>query len=112
MHIPHNALIDRSPQSVRAAQSVVPSGNRRRILGAFGDAIGGLTAILYLIYVIAMIVPSIAVAVRRLHDTDKSGALFLLLLVPFIGSIILFVFYLSDEDRTANRSGPSPKYQA
>ena len=82
------------------------------ILSVFGDTIAGLGAFLYLVYIIGMIVPSVAVAVRRLHDTDKSGALFLLLLLPLIGSIILLVFYLIDGDRTANRYGPSPKYTA
>ncbi len=82
------------------------------ILGQISDTIAGLGAFLYLAYIVGMIVPSIAVAVRRLHDTDKSGALFLLLLLPLIGSIILLVFYLIDGDRTANRYGPSPKYTA
>jgi uncharacterized membrane protein YhaH (DUF805 family) len=66
----------------------------------------------YLAYVIGMIVPSIAVTFRRLHDTNKSGAMLFLWLLPLIGSIILFVFYLIDGDRTENRYGPSPKYQA
>ena len=82
------------------------------IFGAFSDTIGGLGVLVYLAYIIGMILPSRSVAVRRLHDTDKSGALFLLFLLPIIGSIILLVFYLIDGDRTANRYGPSPKYTA
>jgi uncharacterized membrane protein YhaH (DUF805 family) len=91
---------------------IVALGIVTSILGSFSDAFTGLGVVVYLGYVIGMIVPSIAVIFRRLHDTDKSGAMLFLLLLPFIGSIILFVFYVIDGDRAANRYGPSPKYQA
>lgn len=48
--------------------------------------------VLYFLYWIALLVPSIAVGVRRLHDTDKSGWFMLLGLIPFVGGIILIVF--------------------
>ncbi len=91
---------------------IVALGIVTSILGSFSDAFTGLGVVVYLAYVIGMIVPSIAVTFRRLHDTNKSGAMLFLWLLPLIGSIILFVFYLIDGDRTENRYGPSPKYQA
>ena len=60
----------------------------------------------------AVIIPGLAVAVRRLHDTNKSGWLILLGLIPLIGVIILLVFYFTDGDRGMNNYGPSPKYMA
>jgi uncharacterized membrane protein YhaH (DUF805 family) len=82
------------------------------VLGSTNEALSGIGALLYLGFVIGMIVPSLAVIVRRLHDTNKSGATFLLFLIPLVGSIILLVFYATDGNRTANKYGPSPKYIA
>lgn len=67
--------------------------------------------ILTLAYSLAMIVPSIAVVVRRLHDTDKSGWWFLISFVPF-GNIVLLVFMCLDGNPMPNAWGPSPKYAA
>ena len=53
---------------------------------------------------------AISLAVRRLHDSGKSGFFLLLGLIPFIGAIILFVFYCQDSERGANKWGPSSKY--
>jgi uncharacterized membrane protein YhaH (DUF805 family) len=52
--------------------------------------------------------PSFAVSVRRLHDSDKSGWWILLSAVPF-GALVLFIFYLLDGTRGPNRFGPDPK---
>ena len=64
---------------------------------------------LSLIYDLAVLIPSLAVAVRRLHDTDKSGWWLLIALVPFIGSIILLVFLCTDGTPGDNQFGPNPK---
>ena len=61
-----------------------------------------------LIYTAGIIVPSLAVSVRRLHDTDRSGWWLLLGLIPF-GGIILLIFYLLDGTPGTNRYGPDPK---
>ena len=58
--------------------------------------------VLYFLYAIAVIVPNIAVGIRRLHDTDKSGWFLLISLVPIIGGIILLVFFA-----TAGTDGPN-----
>ena len=63
------------------------------------------------IWFIALLLPNIAVAVRRLHDTGKSGWWLLLHLVCCIGSIILFIWYLLPSNRGENRFGPDPLQQ-
>jgi uncharacterized membrane protein YhaH (DUF805 family) len=64
-----------------------------------------LFAILGFVYALAVLVPSIAVGVRRLHDTDKSGWFLLLGLIPCVGIIILIVFFATEGTRGPNRFG-------
>jgi uncharacterized membrane protein YhaH (DUF805 family) len=71
--------------------------------------ISGIFLILYFLYGIAMIVPSIAVAIRRLHDTDKSGWFLLIGLIPLVGAIILLVFYALEGNNGQNMYGPGPE---
>jgi uncharacterized membrane protein YhaH (DUF805 family) len=59
---------------------------------------------------LALLLPTLAVSVRRLHDTDRSGWCLLFALIPLIGSIVLIAFLVQDSDRD-NRFGQSPKYQ-
>lgn len=66
--------------------------------------------ILVCIYSLAIIIPSIAVAVRRLHDTGKSGWLYLLVLIPYLGGLVIFVFMLL-ESAPDNKYGPNPNKQ-
>ncbi|ARA94738.1 DUF805 domain-containing protein [Rhodothermaceae bacterium RA] len=61
------------------------------------------------LFVLAHALPSLAVTVRRLHDTDRSGWWVLLGLIPIIGSLILLIFTLQDGTPGANRYGPDPK---
>ncbi|MEP1229809.1 MAG: DUF805 domain-containing protein [Litorimonas sp.] len=65
-------------------------------------------SILSLIFTLAIIIPAIAVVIRRLHDTDKSGWWILLILVPIIGWIALIVFYCTKGTDGPNRFGPDP----
>lgn len=62
-----------------------------------------------LIYGLATLIPSLAVAARRLHDTGKSGLWLLISLIPLIGAIILLVFLLTDSQPGDNKWGPNPK---
>jgi len=55
------------------------------------------------------LIPSIAVMIRRLHDTDKSGWFALLLLIPFIGWLILLIWFVTDSTPGDNKYGPNPK---
>jgi uncharacterized membrane protein YhaH (DUF805 family) len=61
------------------------------------------------LYVLAVLIPSIAVSVRRLHDIDRSGWWLLILLVPVIGAIVLLVWACSNGTQGNNRFGPDPK---
>jgi uncharacterized membrane protein YhaH (DUF805 family) len=66
-------------------------------------------ASLAIVYGSAMILPSLAVTVRRLHDTNHSGWSLLIAPVPLIGVIILFVWMVTGSDPDANPYGPNPK---
>ena len=65
--------------------------------------------IITLLAMLALLVPSLAVAVRRLHDTDRSGWWLLIGLLPLVGGIVLIVFYCLDGTKGPNRFGPDPK---
>ena len=64
---------------------------------------------IFLVISFSIIIPSLAVQVRRLHDLDKSGWFILLNFMPFIGSIIVLVFMCMDGTRGPNRFGDDPK---
>ena len=70
------------------------------ILGTSG-ALGGL-------YSLAVLIPALAVGVRRLHDTDRSGWWLLLPLIPLVGGIVLLVFFCIESKPGANRFGANP----
>ena len=61
------------------------------------------------IYSLAVLIPTLAVTVRRLHDIDRSGWWILINLIPLIGSIVLLVFSLLPGTPGSNRFGPDPK---
>lgn len=61
------------------------------------------------IFLLGIIVPSIAVQVRRFHDQDKSGWFVLLGLIPFVGGIIVLVFMCLEGTNGQNQYGPDPK---
>ena len=60
---------------------------------------------------LALLLPSLAVAIRRLHDTSRSGWWILIGLIPIVGWIVLLVFYVQDS-HGENAYGPSPKVGA
>ena len=64
---------------------------------------------LNLLYSLAVLIPCLAVSVRRLHDINKSGWWILIALVPFVGAIILLIFALMDSEAGSNQYGPNPK---
>jgi len=69
----------------------------------------GLPPIISGIYALGTLLPNIAVSMRRLHDTDRSGWWLLIGLVPFIGGIVLLIFYCIDGTSGSNEYGPDPK---
>jgi uncharacterized membrane protein YhaH (DUF805 family) len=60
------------------------------------------------IFSLATILPGLAVAIRRLHDLDRSGWWVLLSFIPLIGAIILIVWFCGKGTDGANRFGPDP----
>lgn len=61
------------------------------------------------LYSLIVLIPSIAVQVRRFHDQDKSGWFVLINFVPYIGGLIVLVFMLLEGTRGPNKYGPDPK---
>jgi uncharacterized membrane protein YhaH (DUF805 family) len=77
------------------------------VTGTYDPETGsGLTVSLF---ALATFLPSLAVAVRRLHDTDRSGWWVLIALIPVIGSLVLLVFLVLDSSPGDNQYGPNPK---
>jgi uncharacterized membrane protein YhaH (DUF805 family) len=83
------------------------------VLSIIDSALGwgvGFTGVLSGIYALAVLLPGIGVAIRRLHDTDKSGWWLLLVLIPIVGAIVLIVFWATDGAPGTNQYGASEKY--
>ena len=64
---------------------------------------------IYGIYALVMILPSLAVAARRLHDIGKSGWWQLIGLIPLIGAIVLIIWFATDGEHGDNAYGADPK---
>ena len=64
---------------------------------------------LYLLYGLAVIIPGLAVLVRRLHDVGKSGWFFFVVLIPLVGPIWLLVLLFTEGDNGSNQYGADPK---
>ena len=63
----------------------------------------------YIVVALGLFLPGLAVTIRRLHDTSRSGWWFLISILPLIGSIILLVFLASDTKLETNQWGPPAK---
>ncbi|MFT5422855.1 MAG: uncharacterized membrane protein YhaH (DUF805 family) [Phycisphaerales bacterium] len=97
------AVFTSSPSAMMAADSAggMPTG-------------AGISPVFFIIMILqfALIVPSISVMVRRLHDTGRSGFWGLTLLIPVLNiifAVVVLVFMLSDSKPGANGYGPNPK---
>jgi uncharacterized membrane protein YhaH (DUF805 family) len=75
------------------------------VLGTAGE---GGPGIVYAIVVLANFLPSLAAAIRRFHDTDRSGWWYLILFVPLVGWIIFLVFLCKPSTPGPNRFGAAP----
>ncbi len=64
---------------------------------------------LYGLYLLAMLIPGLAVVVRRLHDVGKSGWMYFIVLIPIIGAIWILVLLLTDSQVGSNKWGENPK---
>jgi uncharacterized membrane protein YhaH (DUF805 family) len=75
-----------------------------------GTAIEGVGyGLFYFLYTLAVLIPGLAVSVRRLHDIGKSGWMILIVLIPIIGWIWLLVLMVTDSNPGENQYGPNPK---
>lgn len=73
--------------------------------GIFGTGMGTLSGLFSLI----ILIPSITVGVRRLHDTGRTGLWLLVGFIPVIGLLILIFFMIQDSEPGSNQYGPNPK---
>ena len=92
--------------AVAAIDLALMDGDVDRFIANGGGGVVGLICIL------VTIVPALAVLVRRLHDTGKTGWWALIGFVPLIGGIVLLVFTVLDSDAGENKFGESPKVLA
>jgi len=77
------------------------------VLGVLAN-VSSVFLVLYFGYALALLLPSLAIAIRRLHDSGKSGWMILLGLIPIVGFILLIVFYVQPSD-SPNNYGHGPE---
>lgn len=77
------------------------------IIGTYNEETG--FGILAGVYSLAIILPSIAVAARRLHDIGRTGWWLLIGFIPIIGALVLLMFAVQDSQAGENQYGPWPK---
>ncbi|OXM17401.1 DUF805 domain-containing protein [Paenibacillus herberti] len=73
------------------------------------EALIGIPSLLSFLFTLFLLVPSLSVAVRRLHDTGRTGWWNLIGFVPLIGIIVLTVFMCLDGEEHDNEYGRNPK---
>ncbi len=76
--------------------------------GSPSTALMVYVGIALLAYLGAFLIPSIAVVIRRLHDQDKSGWMYLISFVPYVGGIVIFVFMCLPGTKGPNQYGDDP----
>lgn len=81
------------------------------IFGAIAGTVGLMigTELIGSLYSLAILIPSLAVGVRRLHDIGKSGWMILVALIPLVGWIWLIVLYVQEGQHGTNQYGDDPK---
>lgn len=84
-------------------------GGTWSVLAGLRHVQSGGASLLGGIFALVNFLPSLAVAVRRLHDTDRSGWWLLIVLVPLVGFLVYLYFMVSDGTPGANRFGEDPK---
>jgi uncharacterized membrane protein YhaH (DUF805 family) len=78
------------------------------VLAVLGAFLGKVGSALIALYALGTLLPSLAVLIRRLHDTGRSGWWILIALVPGVGGLVLLVFTLLDSQAGDNEFGPNP----
>ena len=77
---------------------------------AISDNLGLLLALPFVIFALGMVIPQLAVSVRRLHDTDKSGWWLVLSFIPIFGTIALIVLFSLASSESDNRFGEPAQF--
>lgn len=80
-----------------------------KILGIGFDCLYNTYGPIYIIYILAVFIPGLAVVVRRLHDIGKSGWMYLICFIPIVGAIWILVLLVKDSDQGENKYGANPK---
>lgn len=78
------------------------------VLGSLSETLAFIPLVLIVIGALALMIPAIALTVRRLHDSDKSGWLILVGFIPAVGGIISLVFMCLESTPGDNQYGPNP----
>ena len=78
-------------------------------VAALGRSVGGILLVVGFVWILVTLIPQLAVASRRLHDSNKSAGWLLLVFIPF-GALILLALLCTDSDRYPNQYGPPPWY--
>ncbi len=91
--------------------TILAIGISGRSSGSLLAALGGsyILMILYGIYSLVVLIPSLAVACRRLHDIGRAGPYLFFAFIPIVGFIFLLIWFLQEGDAGPNRFGPDPK---
>jgi uncharacterized membrane protein YhaH (DUF805 family) len=82
------------------------------LLAGVIDNVLGSSGVISSIYGLAVFLPGLALAIRRLHDTGRSGWWMLISFLPLIGFIVLIIFFVQDSQPGTNQYGPNPKESA
>jgi uncharacterized membrane protein YhaH (DUF805 family) len=79
------------------------------VVGISAAVLGKIGSLLIIIYYLGIIIPNIAVLVRRLHDVGKSGWFYFVAFIPLVGAIWLLIILCTDSDYGPNEYGLNPK---
>ena len=79
------------------------------VQGSLNQTLMVLQSMVLFLLLVCSVLPSLAVAVRRLHDTGRSGWYYLLIVIPFIGPLLFLFWMCSDSQSEENEYGPNPK---
>lgn len=76
--------------------------------GTASEMVAAIPILFFVLFWFAVLIPGIAVRVRRFHDQGQSGWMYLLRLIPLVGGLVIIIFMCLEGERGANRFGPSP----
>ena len=100
--------LDDQVATCRIRVSAFYEKQRPHLIATVPYVVGSRQAIRPSYYGLAIMLPSVAVGVRRLHDTDRSGWWLLLVFIPCIGAVVLIVFLAQEGTSGQNRYGARP----